>query len=269
MEALIGYPDKWRAYAFDIRRDDFAGNVLRAQRAEQERLLATVGKPVDRGQWQMTPPTVNAYYDSSLNQIVLPAGILQPPFFGATFHPAVNFGATGGSTVGHEMTHGFDDEGAQFDGAGNLVDWWSEPTAKAFEQATRCVVDQYGAYEVVPGAKPVLKVDGALTAGENIADIGGVKLGFAAYRAWRDGQPVKPPASVEGMSDDQLYFLSYGQSWCSKVRPELLTSQAHDNPHAPPEWRVNGVMVDQPGFAEAFQCKAGSAMNPGKRCDIW
>jgi predicted metalloendopeptidase len=265
MGALIGYPDAWRRYDFEVRRDDYAGNVLAATRFELGRQLAKIGKPVDRKEWLMTPPTVNAYYDPSMNQMALPAGQLQPPFFGARFHPAVNFGSTGGGTIGHELTHGFDDEGSQFDHQGNLKDWWSPATKKAFGEATQCVVDQYAQYEAVPG----VKLNGKLTAGENIADIGGVKLGFLAYRAWRAKQKTPPPAVVDGYTDEQLYFLAYAQSWCAKVTPERLENMAHTNPHSPPMWRVNGVIVDQPGFAEAFQCKAGTPMHPGKTCVVW
>jgi predicted metalloendopeptidase len=211
----------------------------------------------------MTPPTVNAYYDPSLNEIALPAGQLQAPFFGATFHPAVNFGSTGGGTIGHEMTHGFDDEGSQFDGDGNLKDWWSKVTKDQFGAATKCVQDQYSAYEAIPK----VHLDGKLTSGENIADIGGVKLAFQAYQSFKTSHPVQ--TQIEGLTDDQLYFLAYGQSWCEKVTDAQLETMAHTNPHSPPKWRVNGVIVDQPGFGAAFQCKAGAPMNPGKACSVW
>jgi predicted metalloendopeptidase len=263
MAYLVGYPDNWRKYEFEITRTDFAKNVRAASRWEKERQLKKIGKPVDRLDWQMTPPTVNAYYDPTLNELALPAGQLQAPFFGATFHPAVNFGSTGGGTIGHEMTHGFDDEGSQFDADGNLRDWWSASTKKQFADATKCVVDQYSTYEAVPG----VHLDGKLTAGENIADNGGVKLAYEAYKTWRQGKDVAK--DVEGYSDDQLYFLAYAQSWCEKVTPELLETMAHSNPHSPPMWRVNGVIVNQPGFGAAFSCKAGTPMNPGKQCSVW
>jgi predicted metalloendopeptidase len=265
MAYLVGYPDSWRKYDFPVSRGDYAANVLAATRFEIARQLGKIGKPVDRFDWLMTPPTVNAYYEPTLNELALPAGQLQPPFFGATFHPAVNFGSTAGGTIGHEMTHGFDDEGSQFDSDGNLRDWWSESTKKAFGEATQCVVDQYAQYEAVPG----VKLDGKLTAGENLADIGGVKIAFRAYHMWRKAQATPPPASVDGFTDDQLYFLAYGQSWCAKLSPESLETMAHTNPHSPPRWRVNGVIVDQPGFAEAFHCAAGTPMNPGKTCSVW
>jgi putative endopeptidase len=262
MAYLVGYPDTWRKYDFEITRTDFAKNVLAATKFEQARQLAKIGKPVDRNDWEMTPPTVNAYYDPTLNEIALPAGQLQAPFFGASFHPAVNFGSTGGGTIGHEMTHGFDDEGSQFDADGNLRDWWSASTKKQFGDATKCVVDQYAQYEAVPG----VHLDGKLTAGENIADNGGVKLALEAYHAWRQGKDVP---EVDGYTDDQLYYLAYAQSWCEKATPELLETMAHSNPHSPPMWRVNGVIVNQPGFGPAFSCKAGTPMNPGKQCSVW
>jgi predicted metalloendopeptidase len=265
MAYLVGFPDAWRDYDFALQRDDFAGNVRTAVRWEQARQLAKIGRPVDRFDWQMTPPTVNAYYDVTLNEVALPAGQLQPPFFGARFHPAVNFGSTGGGTIGHEITHGFDDEGSQFDGNGNLRDWWSKATKQRFAEATKCVVDQYGAYEAVPK----VRLNGKLTAGENIADNGGVKIAYLAYQAWRAGQAAPPPREVEGLTDDQLYFLAYGQSWCDKATPEQLKTMAHSNPHSPPRWRVNGVIVNQPGFGAAFQCKAGAPMVPEKQCSVW
>jgi putative endopeptidase len=265
MAYLVGYPETWRAYDFDVSRSDFAKNVRAATRWELARQLHKIGRPVDRFDWQMTPPTVNAYYDSSLNELALPAGQLQPPFFGQGFHPAVNFGSTGGGTIGHEMTHGFDDQGSQFDADGNLHDWWTTSTKAKFKTATQCVIDQYAKYEAVPG----VHLDGKLTAGENIADNGGVKLGYEAYKMWRSQQSTPPQRDIDGYSDDQLYFLAYGQSWCEKETPEMLATMAHSNPHSPPEWRVNGVIVNQPGFAPAFKCAASAPMNPGKPCSVW
>jgi predicted metalloendopeptidase len=265
MAYLVGFPETWRKYEFEVSRTDFAQNVRSANRWELARQLAKIGRPVDRFDWEMSAPTVNAYYDPSLNEIALPAGQLQPPFFGAQFHPAVNFGSTGGGTIGHEMTHGFDDEGSQFDGAGNLRDWWSASTKQRFKTATQCVVDQYGGYEAVPG----VKLDGKLTAGENIADIGGVKLGFAAYQTWKTQQRTPVQANIEGFTDDQLYFLAYAQSWCEKDTPQRLETMAHSNAHSPAKWRVDGVIVNQPGFGTAFKCAAGTPMNPGKTCAVW
>lgn len=265
MAYLIGYPDTWRLYDFAIERGAHASNVRAATRFELARLLGKIGKPVDRFDWGMTPPTVNAYYDPSLNEIALPAGQLQPPFFGATFHPAVNFGSTGGGTIGHEMTHGFDDEGSQFDADGNLRDWWSKPTKAQFATATQCVVDQYAKYEVLPK----LFINGKLTSGENIADIGGVKLAYQAYHAWKAQQPTPPQSKIGAYTDDQLYFMAYAQSWCMKRTPALDEQKTLSDPHSPPRFRTNGVIVNQPGFGPAFQCAAGAPMNPTNKCSVW
>jgi predicted metalloendopeptidase len=267
MAYIVGYPDKWRAYDFAIS-GDYAANVAGAARWELARQLGKIGKPVDRFDWQMTPPTVNAYYDPTLNEIALPAGQLQPPFFHARFHPAVNFGSTGGGTIGHEITHGFDDEGSQFDGDGNLRDWWSKSTKDKFAEATKCVVDQYAKYEAVPK----VKLDGKLTAGENIADNGGVKIAYLGYQTWKQEQAAKGTpvqSKIDDLTDDQVYFLAYGQSWCDKATPESLETMAHSNPHSPPMWRVNGVIVNQPGFGPAYQCAASKPMTAGKQCSVW
>ncbi|MEO8840568.1 MAG: M13 family metallopeptidase [Kofleriaceae bacterium] len=265
MEYLVGYPDRWRQYDFPVSKTDFAANVRAADKHELARQLAKIGKPVDRFDWQMTPPTVNAYYEPSLNELVLPAGQLQPPFYGAGFHPAVNFGDTGGGTIGHEMTHGFDDEGAQFDANGNLHDWWSKATKDKFKVATKCIQDQYSKYSPVPK----VHLDGKLTSGENIADNGGVKIAYEAYKMWRSAQKTPVQKDVEGISDDQLFFLGYAQSWCMKLTPETLATRAHSDPHSPPEFRVNGVIVNQPGFSAAFKCTAGAPMVPAKNCSVW
>jgi putative endopeptidase len=261
MNYKIGYPDRWKSYDFDVGAD-YAANMLASDTFELARSLKKVGKPVDRTEWQMTPPTVNAYYDPSMNEMVFPAGILQPPFFEKHFTDAVNYGATG-ATMGHELTHGFDDEGSQFDGAGNLRNWWSEATGKQFKDQTKCVVDQYSGYEAVPG----VHINGELTAGENIADIGGLKLGYKAYKEAR--KAAKDRITAGGYSEDQLFFLAYGQSWCDKVRPEVLELMAKTNPHSPPRFRTNGVVADLPEFGEAFQCKTGAPMRPAKTCSVW
>ena len=261
MNDKIGYPSAWRSYDFEIGKD-YATNMLASDAFELARTLKKVGKPVDRQEWQMTPPTVNAYYDPSLNEMVFPAGILQPPFFAKTYAAAVNFGATGG-VMGHELTHGFDDEGSQFDGAGNLRNWWSEATAKRFAEQTGCVVDQYSGYDAVPG----VKLNGKLTAGENIADIGGVKLAWTAFREARKG--ATETINADGLTEDQLFFVAFAQSWCQKERPELLELMARTNPHSPPRWRVNGVLADVPAFAEVFSCKEGTPMRPAKVCTVW
>jgi putative endopeptidase len=260
----VGYPDKWRSYDFEVTRTAYAQDAMAAQAFEQRRQLAKIGKPVDRTEWAMTPPTVNAYYDPSMNEIVLPAGELQPPFFSKDFYAPVNIGDEGGSTIGHELTHGFDDQGSQFDGEGNLRDWWSKETKARFDEATKCVQDQYSQYEAVPG----LKINGALTSGENIADIGGVKLGYAALQAWEREHPEER-RTVKGFSDEQLYFLAYAQGWCSKETPQILEVRARSNPHSPAKWRVNGPMADAPAFAQAFRCAPGTPMNPGNVCSVW
>ena len=260
----VGYPDTWRIYDFEVTRASYAADAMAAERFEHRRQLAKIGKPVDRTEWQMTPPTVNAYYDPSLNEFVLPAGQLQPPFFSREFYPPVNIGDTGAGTIGHEITHGFDDEGSQFDGDGNLREWWSQGTRSSFDAATRCVQDQYSHYEAVPG----VKLDGALTSGENIADIGGLKLGLIALQAWQKDHPEER-RTVGGFSDEQLFFVAYAQSWCTKETPEVLELHAHSDRHSPPNWRVNGPMADVPAFASAFQCKAGTPMNTGKVCSVW
>jgi putative endopeptidase len=264
MKDKVGYPDKWRAYDFEVSRTAYAKNAMTADRFESRRQLDKIGRPVDKTEWSMTPPTVNAYYDASLNEIVLPAGELQPPFFSKSFYAPVNIGDEGANTIGHEITHAFDDEGSQFDGAGNLRDWWTKETKNKFETATKCVQHQYSQYEAVPG----VKLNGELTSGENIADIGGVKLGLAALAAWQKGHPNER-RTVEGFSDEQLFFLAYAQGWCSKETPQYLETLARTNPHSPPRWRVNGPMSDTDAFAKSYQCKAGTPMNSGKTCTVW
>jgi predicted metalloendopeptidase len=262
MNDKVGYPVRWRTYDFDVQPSAYAENALASDAFELSRSLRKVGQPLDRTEWQMTPPTVNAYYDASLNEMVFPAGILQAPFFDKAFTPAVNFGSTG-AVMGHELTHGFDDEGSQFDGLGNLRDWWSEPTGKLFQEQTTCVVDQYSAYEALPG----VKLNGQLTLGENIADIGGLKIALSAFREARKASPDR--VAAEGFGEDQLFFLAYAQSWCEKARPELLDLMAKTNAHAPPRFRVDGVVADLPAFAEAFSCQEGSPMRPAKVCAVW
>jgi putative endopeptidase len=260
----VGYPEKWRVYDFDVARASYAKNAMAATRFEQRRELAKIGKPVDRTDWEMTPPTVNAYYTASLNEIVLPAGQLQPPFFSRDFYPPVNMGDTGAGTIGHEITHGFDDEGSQFDGDGNLRVWWSDATRAHFDAATKCVQDQYSGYDAVPG----VKLNGALTSGENIADIGGLKLGLAALHAWQKTHPDER-RSVPGLDDEQVFFVAYAQSWCMKQTPEAEELGVHSDPHSPPRWRVNGPVSDTPAFSQAFQCKQGTPMAPANVCAVW
>lgn len=258
---LIGHPSKWRSYEFAVVRDNHLANVLAASKAEVARNFARLGKPVDREEWYMSPQTVNAYYDPQKNQMVFPAGILQPPFFHASHAVPVNLGGIG-MVIGHELTHGFDDEGSQFDALGNLKSWWLAKTREAFDQKTACVVKQFDAFEVEPG----VKVQGKLTLGENIADLGGLKLAFAAYRALRKGQPA---VVADGFSEDQQFFLSHAQAWCGKTRPELARLRVQTDPHSPARFRVNGPLQNLPEFAAAFQCKAGQPMAPKDRCEIW
>jgi endothelin-converting enzyme/putative endopeptidase len=263
MRKKLGYPDHWRDYsALDIRRGDALGNAGRAAEFELGRELAKIGKPVDRGEWGMTPPTVNAYYDPQMNDINLPAGILQPPFFSETFDDAINFGETGGGTVGHEMTHGFDDQGRQYDGHGNLVDWWTRADAARFTARTECVVDQYSSYAPIDG----LHVNGRLTLGENVADLGGVRLGYAALMT-KLGAGAQQ--TTGGFTPAQRYFIGYAQSWCGATRPEAARLRIVTDPHSPPMFRVNGVVSDMPEFRAAFSCQPGAKMVRAKACRVW
>ncbi|MCU1299167.1 MAG: endothelin-converting enzyme [Acidobacteriaceae bacterium] len=258
----IGYPDKWRDYsALQIVPGDEMGNVLRARRFEFDRQLTKIGKPVDRGEWGMTPPTVNAYYNPQMNDINFPAGVLQPPLFSAHSDDAPNYGDTGG-TIGHELTHGFDDEGRQFDSLGNLRDWWTPEDAKQFEQRASCISDLYSNYVIVDD----IKINGKLTLGEDVADLGGLTL---AYMAWQDetkGQKLEP---LEGLTPEQRFFIAYGQSWCGNTRDETKRLRATVDPHSPEKYRANGVVSNMPEFQEAFHCKAGAPMVRQNRCKVW
>jgi putative endopeptidase len=264
----VGYPDTWRDYSsMTVKRDSFFRNVLSAGRFETARQLAKVGKPLDRGEWLMSPPTVNAYYEASLNEMAFPAGILQPPFFNKAAPEPVNYGAIG-MAVGHELTHGFDDEGRQYDGDGNLKEWWTPAVSKAFDQRAQCVVEQFSAFEVLPG----VKVDGKLTLGENIADLGGLKLAYAAMQSARKGAPDGTSGEkLEGFTPEQQFFVGYAQSWCSKFREEETRLRVVTDPHAPPRFRVNGPLANLSEFQAAFSCKEGSGMvrAPAKRCEVW
>jgi len=258
----IGYPDSWRDYAsLKISRDDFAGNVERGNRYETRRQLAKIGRPVDAREWFMTPPTVNAYYDPQMNSINFPAGVLQPPLYDARLDAAPNYGNTG-STIGHELTHAFDDEGRQFDAQGNLKDWWAPADAKAFEERAQCIVDQYSRYVVVDD----IRINSKLTEGEDIADLGGLVLGWLAWQAETANQRLRP---VDGLNPDQRFFVGYAQWACENQRPENLRANALTNPHSPGKYRVNGLMVNMPEFEAAFSCKAGQAMVSAKRCRVW
>jgi putative endopeptidase len=258
----IGYPDRWRDYSsIRIDRSEFLGNVDRATTFESRRQIAKIGKPVDRGEWQMTPPTVNAYYDPQMNDINFPAGVLQPPLFDVKMDAAPNYGNTG-ATIGHELTHGFDDEGRQFDAKGNLRDWWTAEDAKRFDARAQCVVDQYREYTVVDD----IKINGKLTLGENIADIGGTLLAYMAWKHATADQNLKP---VDGFTPDQRFFIGMAQWACGSERPENKRAGAITNPHSPDEYRINGVVANMPEFAEAFSCKTGQPMVRAKACRVW
>jgi len=259
----IGYPDHWRDYSsITIRRDDLVGDTERADAFEFQRQLNKIGKPVDRQEWGMTPPTVNAYYDSSMNDINFPAGILQPPFFDNAMDDAVNFGGIG-AVIGHELTHGFDDEGRQFDGQGNLRDWWTPADAKEFESRAACISAEYSKFEVAPGAM----VNGRLTLGENTADNGGVRLAFMALMKSMEGKPQ--PGKIDGFTPQQRFFLAWGQAWCENVRPEMSRMLAQTDGHSPSRDRVNGVLGNMPEFRAAFACRVGQPMVHAPACRVW
>jgi len=258
----IGYPDKWRDYsAVKIVRADFLGDVDRALIFESKRELNKIGKPLDRTEWEMTPPTVNAYYDPQMNDINFPAGVLEPPLFDPRMDDAPNYGNTG-STIGHELTHGFDDEGRQFDAHGNLKDWWTAKDAQQFEQRAACVVDQYAQYTVVDD----IKINSKLTEGEDVADLGGTML---AYMAWKDATRGKDLKPAGGFSPDQRFFIGMAQWACGDERPESKRVNAITNPHSPLEDRVNGVVSNMPEFQRAFSCKAGQPMVRAQACRVW
>jgi endothelin-converting enzyme/putative endopeptidase len=258
----VGYPDKWRDYSsIVITRDDFAGDVVRSSIFESRRELDKIGRPLDRGEWGMTPPTVNAYYNPQMNDINFPAGVLQPPLFDAKLDDAPNFGNTG-STIGHELTHGFDDQGRQFDAAGNLRDWWTKKDGAEFEKRAACVSDQYAQYVVIDD----IKINSKLTLGEDVADLGGTWL---AYLAWKAAVHGKKLASADGLSPDQRFFVGMAQWACENERPENLRVNAVTNPHSPDKYRINGVVANIPEFAKAFSCKPGQPMAPVHRCRVW
>ncbi len=261
----IGYPDHWRDYSsLVITRDDAFGNTLRATAFESRRQLAKIGKPVDRGEWGMSPPTVNAYYDPSMNDINFPAGILQPPLYDSHASDASNYGHIGG-VVGHELTHGFDDEGRQFDGNGNLADWWTAEDGKRFDEKADCEVKEYGNFVAVDD----VKVNGKLTLGENTADNGGLRLAYIAFLADAKRKNIDLTQKQDGYTPLQQFFLGHGQSWCGSTRPEQLRLQVQTDPHSPRQFRVDGVVQNMPEFGQAFGCKAGQPMMPVNACRVW
>lgn len=258
----IGYPDKWRDYSsVKIVRGDLLGNAIRADDFEFHRQLAKIGKPLDRTEWYMSPPTVNAYYDPQMNNVNFPAGILQPPFFDNKLDDGVNFGGVG-AVVGHELTHGFDDQGRQFDAAGNLRDWWTAEDGKEFQKRADCVADQYSSYTAVDD----VKINGRLTLGENVADNGGIRI---AYMALMDLLAGKPAPKIEGFTPEQRFFLNWGRIWCQNRTEAAARMRATVDPHAPGQDRVNGVVSNMPEFQAAFACKAGQAMVRPKACHVW
>jgi putative endopeptidase len=260
----IGYPDKWRDYGpVKIVRTEFLGNVQRATEFEHRREITKIGKPVDRGEWLISPATVDAYYNPQMNDINFPAGVLQPPLYDAKMDDAPNYGNTGG-TIGHELTHGFDDEGSQFDAKGNLKNWWKEEDRKKFDERTKCVSDQYSQYVVVDD----VHINGELTKGEDVADLGGEIL---AYMAWGAANAGKNLQAVDGLTPEQRFFIGFAQWDCANERPEDLRMRAQVDPHSPPEYRINGVLVNMPEFAKAFSCRAGQPMvKPAEKiCKVW
>ena len=261
----IGYPEKWIDYsALHLTRDSYLQNVLRARAFLQARDLNKIGKPVDRTEWGMTPPTVNAYNNWLYNEIVFPAGILQAPFFNPEADDAINYGAIG-AVIGHEITHGFDDQGAKFDKEGNLKNWWTDVDMKSFEKRSECIINQFSSYEVEKG----LNMQGKLVAGESIADLGGLYVAYDAFQKSMQGKPR--PANIGGFTPEQRFFLGWAQVWASKAKPEFERLLAQSDPHPISRFRVNGPLSNMPSFAEAFQCKASDRMvRPAtERCQIW
>jgi len=264
MRDKIGYPDQWRDYSpIRIDRQDYYGNVTRATEFDLDRQLDRIGKPVDRDEWFMTPATVNAYYNPSMNDVNFPAGVLMPPLYDPKMDDAPNYGNTGG-TIGHELVHGFDDEGRQFDGDGNLRDWWTAADAAAFEERAQCIRDQYASYRVIDD----IFINADLTSGEDIADLGGLVLAWHAWKKETEGQRLEP---ADGLDPDQRFFVGFAQWACAAERPESLRLHAATDPHSPPRFRINGVVVNMPEFKDAFDCPDDAAMvKPEDQvCRIW
>jgi putative endopeptidase len=262
----IGYPEKWRDYSkLKITRDDLVGNIQRAEAFELARDLKKIGQPVDEKEWGMTPPTVNAYYRSSNNDINFPAGILQPPFFDNSKDPAVNYGAIG-VVIGHEMTHGFDDQGSKFDAEGNVKNWWTPADRSAFDERTGCEADEYGSFEPVPGQK----LNGKLTLGENTADNGGLRIAYQALMSVlaSEGGNAKSQ-KIDGYTPAQRFFISYAQIWCENRTDEAARVSARTDPHSPGMFRTNGAVRNFDQFGKAFGCHKGQPMMPDKPCVVW
>jgi len=262
----IGYPDVWRDYSsVEIKQDDLLGNVFRANKFESKRQIDKIDKPLDRKEWGMTPPTVNAYYSQSFNEIVFPAGILQPPFFDPKMDDAVNFGGIG-LVIGHELTHGFDDQGRKFDPEGNLHDWWTKQDGEEFEKRVSCVANEYSNFVAVDD----LKLNGRLTLGENTADNGGARIALMALEhVIADDKTGKETQKIDGYTPEQRFFLGFGRVWCEKRRPEVARMRVLTDPHSPGKYRVDGVVQNMPEFEKAWGCKAGQPMVAENACHVW
>jgi predicted metalloendopeptidase len=255
MRSKIGYPDRWRDYsALRLDRSSYVGNALAAGAFDFQRRLAKLGKPVDRTEWFMTPQTNNAYYDPTLNEMCFPAGILQPPFFDAQADDASNYGALA-STIGHELTHGFDDEGRQYDADGNLKNWWTEADAAGFKERAEIVAKQYDAYEPLPG----LHIDGHQTLGENIADVGGLRVAYEAFKLATANKRLMP---IDGFTPDQRFFIAFAQGWRTNQRPEAVRTRINSDVHSPVHWRVTGPVLNFPEFYDAFGCPQPKESQP-------
>ncbi len=262
----VGYPEKWRDYSkFEVRRDDVIGNLQRQAKFDDARDLAKIGQPVNEKEWGMTPPTVNAYYNPAQNDINFPAGILQPPFYDFKIDPAVNFGGIG-VVIGHEMTHGFDDEGSQYDPQGNVRMWWTAEDKKKFDERTDCEVKEYGGFEVAPGQK----LNGKLTLGENTADNGGLHIAYKALMETltKEGGAAQT-AKIDGFTPAQRFFIGFGQVWCENQREQVARVRAKVDPHSSGQWRTNGSVQNFDEFGKAFGCKAGQPMTPANACRVW
>jgi putative endopeptidase len=258
----VGYPDHWRDYTkLEVKPDDYIGNAMRSYRFEDARRWNKLGKPVDLNEWGMTPPTVNAYFNPQMNDINFPAGVLQPPLYDPKLDDAPNYGNTG-ATIGHELTHAFDDEGRQFDSKANLRDWWTPADAKGFENRINCIRDQYAQYIVVDD----IHINSKLTSGEDVADLGGTLLAYIAWKKQTDGQKL---ANVEGFTPEQRFFVGMAQWACENQRPENQRVNAITDPHSPGFARINGVVSNMPEFQRAFSCKAGQPMVHAPACKVW
>jgi predicted metalloendopeptidase len=264
VRSKIGYPDRWRDYSgLDLTPDSYFANAVAVAEFDFDFDTEKIGEPVDKDEWFWPPQTVNAGYLPTGNEINFPAGILQPPIFHRDFPAAMNYGSIG-LAIGHELTHGFDDQGRKFDPTGKMDEWWEPDVSERYEKQAECVAGFYNAYEVEPG----VHVNGELTLGENIADIGGIKLAHHAYRLWQDRHGVPEPL-VEGLTNEQLFWVAAGQTWCTVVSPEYLREQVTTDPHTPAMYRVYGPLSNLDGFAEAFECEPGTPMNPKEKCEVW